>query len=125
MNYTLNYGGESFELPPYNLSIADKLEKQEAINTGNGRFRDKCNSMYILITELLGKDTVENLIGKFVDCDPNEINIVYLLITRAYSKPLTEYTQSESFESLENPQIDKLIDLVNAFDKASRLKVIK
>lgn len=125
MNYTLNYGGESFELPPYNLSIADKLEKQEAINTGNGRFRDKCNSMYILITELLGKDTVENLIGKFVDCDPNEINIVYLLITRAYSKPLTEYTQNESFESLENPQIDKLIDLVNAFDKASRLKVIK
>lgn len=125
MNYTLNYGGESFELPPYNFSIADKLEKQEVINAGNGRFRDKCNSMYILITELLGKDTVEKLIGKFADCDPNEINIIYLLITRTYSKPLAEYTQSESFESLENPQIDKLIELVNAFDKASKLKVIK
>lgn len=124
-NYELSYGGECVQLPAYNFKIAEKLEKQEAMNLGSSKFRDKCKSMYDIEKELLGDDFVDTMIGKFEDADPNEINIVYMMIVRAYSNPLDEFNNSNLSDKLDSTKIDKMVELINALDKANNLKIKK
>ena len=49
MTYSIIINNETVNLPDYTFSIADKIEEQERINSGNGKFRDKCRGMYDLI----------------------------------------------------------------------------
>lgn len=121
-NYEVNYGGEVVALPKYNFKIAEKLEKQDSINAGNTRFRDKCKSMYELEKELLGADFVDRVIGNFEDADPNEINIVYIQIVRTYNDVLSEYTSQDISDKIETSKVDKVVELVNALDKANTMR---
>ena len=121
MNYEVEYQGETFELPAYNFKIAEKLEVQEKVNAGNDTIKNKCRKMYNLISELIGSDNVKQALGEFEDTDPNAINLLYLNIVRTYNKPLQEYNT----EQIEDAQLDKLLQLINALDTASRLKVLK
>ena len=122
MTYELNYGGEIVELPAYNFDIADKLEKQETINAGTAKFRDKCKSMYELIKSLTGEEFVSKVIGNFNKADPNEINIVYMKIVRVYSSPLNEYNE-DSLNQVDYSKIDKVVEIINALDKARNIKL--
>lgn len=122
MTYELNYGGEIVELPAYNFDIADKLEKQETINSGTAKFRDKCKSMYELIRSLTGEEFVSKVIGNFNKADPNEINIVYMKIVRVYSSPLNEYNE-DSLNQVDYSKIDKVVEIINALDKARNIKL--
>ena len=69
------------------------------------------------------KNNIEELIGKFEDCDPNEINILYLQILKTYNEPLENYKDSDVYARLDNFQIEKLTSLVDALDKASKMKL--
>lgn len=122
MEYSMFYNGESYDLPRYNFSIAEKIEKQEMLNRGTGLFKDKCKGMYNLIVDLLGKEETEKCIGKFNEADPNEINIAYLEIVKAYGKPVLEYNTTSAEEKIEDANIDKLAKIVNAFEKIEKMK---
>lgn len=124
MEYSINYLGDTYYLPAYTFSIADKIEKQEQLNTGNSRFRDKCKGMYDLICELIGDD-IKSVIGDFQSTDPNVLNIIYLSIVRAYNKPVSDFNQEEASIALNNEQLDKIMQVLSAMDKAKNLKVIK
>lgn len=124
MEYSINYLGDTYYLPAYNFSIADKIEKQEQLNTGNSKFRDKCKGMYDLICELIGDD-IKSVIGDFQSTDPNVLNIIYLSIVRAYNKPVSDFNQEEASIALNNEQLDKIMQVLSAMDKAKNLKVIK
>lgn len=57
MDYSLNYKNEIVPLPPYNFSIADRIEKQDSMNiSGNVSMKDRCQSMYNIISEIIGKE---------------------------------------------------------------------
>lgn len=122
-NYYITYAGQEYDLPQYTFAIADMIEKQEVINSGNAKFKDKCKSMYDLLSKLLGEETLTNLVGKFNDSDPNTINIFYLMVARAYAKPLEEYNEENATIDLDKYQVDKIVNLVEALDKASKIKV--
>lgn len=132
MRYFVTINNETTDLPDYTFSIADKIEEQERLNAGNGKFRDKCRGMYDLICSLVGKDKVESQIGKFPECDPNMVNIIYLDIIKAYNKPLNDYNIdenqtkfSEAFSAVDGEQMRKLTDLVNAMTSMEKIKVVK
>lgn len=40
--------------------------------------------MYKFESELIGKQKLSELIGDFNDCDPNDINLLYLKIVASY-----------------------------------------
>lgn len=132
MRYFVTINNETTDLPDYTFSIADKIEEQERLNSGNGKFRDKCRGMYDLICSLVGKDKVESQIGKFPECDPNMVNIIYLDIIKAYNKPLNDYNIdenqtkfNEAFSAVDGEQMRKLTDLVNAMTSMEKIKVVK
>lgn len=125
MTYTANFEGNIIDLPDYSFNIADKLERQESVNSGNGKLKDKCKSMYDLITDLIGTELTTTLLGKFNESDPNRINILYLSIINAYNKPLQDFSESSVDEKINLEQIDKIVNLVTALEKAQNIKVNK
>ena len=56
MKYSIDYYGESYELPAYTLSIADKLEAQDALNRSNKSLREQCEGMYKTISDIVGAE---------------------------------------------------------------------
>lgn len=125
MTYTANFEGNIIDLPDYSFNIADKLERQESVNSGNGKLKDKCKSMYDLITDLIGTELTTTLLGKFNESDPNRVNILYLSIINAYNKPLQDFSESSVDEKINLEQIDKIVNLVTALEKAQNIKVKK
>ena len=125
MTYTANFEGNIIELPDYTFNIADKLERQESVNYGNGKLKDKCKSMYDLITDLIGTELTTTLLRKFNESDPNRINILYLSIINAYNKPLQDFSESSVDDKINMEQIDKIVSLVSALEKAQNIKVNK
>ena len=125
MEYSFRYGGKTISLPKYSFNIANKLEEQEEINSGNRKFRDKCRTMYDLIKSMIGSEKTLDLLGEFEkgDVDPNEINIIYLLIVRAYSKPLESFNNDEFSDKLREADVDKIVRLIEAVEKANSLKL--
>ena len=125
MTYTANFEGNIIELPDYTFNIADKLERQESVNSGNSKLKDKCKSMYDLITDLIGTELITTLLGKYNESDPNRINILYLSIINAYNKPLQDFSESSVDDKINKEQIDKIVSLVSALEKAQNIKVNK
>ena len=81
--------------------------------------------MYELVCDLLGQENCEKALGKFNNVDPNELNILYLSIVQVYNKPLTSFNQATALDDIDLSQYDKLIDFINAMDKAKNLAVNK
>lgn len=120
--YSVNFNGEEVKLPKYTFDIANKIEKQEVTNSGTSKFQDKCKSMYSLIESLLGRDRISELIGSFKDSDPNDINILYLLIVQAYSDPVEQFNMESTQKVIDNANLDSLKDFLTVFEKASKVK---
>ena len=119
MDYQVEFNGDVFTLPKYNLKIAEQLEKPEL------HFKEKCKGMYELVCTLLGQENCEKALGKFNNVDPNELNILYLSIIKTYNKPLNNFNQSIALGDIDLSSYDKLIELINAMDKAQNLTVNK
>lgn len=124
-DYRIEYGGNEYELPKYSFLISEKLEKQEEINKGVSNFKSKCKQMYNLIADILGADVTKDIIGEFSSTDPNEINILYLKIVKAYSKPIEDFNEDTISNSLDNLTVDKIIELTKAVEKANSLNIRK
>lgn len=121
MEYEIIWNGETYQIPGYSLKIADKLEEIELLNRGNQKFRDKCKKMYDFIGDILTKSIATQLLGKFDESDPNNINILYLEIVKTYNKPLVDYNKSDAEEKLNAPELDKVIELVKAIPQLKEL----
>lgn len=122
MEYVINRNGEEFAIPKYSMKIATKLETTELLNNkASADFKSKCKSMYDFCSEMLGKDVVISLIGKFDDSDPNEINILYLDIVKAYNKPLEQYQNEVAKEKFESMEIDKMTELFNSLANSDKV----
>ena len=123
MDYILNFKGEEVELPKYRFTIANKLEKQEDMNVGNASYQDKCKGMYNVVSDIIGKDRIKDLIGTFLQCDPNEINILYLKVLETYNTPLNDFNMQRTNEMIDNANIESLKELLVTAEKAAKLKL--
>ena len=125
MQYNINYNDTVVTLPKYSLKIAEMLEQQDKINSSPIKFREKCKTMFTTLENIIGKNDISELLGKFEECDPNEINLLYLSTVKAYSEPLKSYNTDSVYNSLNDMQIDKLTRLMDALEKADKLHLNK
>jgi len=122
MTYTIINNDQSYDLIPYDLKIAEELEKIELLNAGSQAFKEKCRGMYKLFEKVLGKEAVLETLGKFEIIDPNDINILYLKIVKAYNKPLTDYQAEQVNDSLDDAGLDKILEVMKAIPQMQELK---
>ena len=126
MEYTIVKNGEVIELPKYSMKIAGELEAVDLLNQKVSEpFKSKCKKMYEFCSSLIGKEKVADLIGKFEESDPNEINVLYLNIVNCYNKPIEEYTQASASEKMNSMEVDKMIELLNAIGKSDKVFKVK
>lgn len=120
-NITWEATGETIHLPDYTVDIAEKIESVMLYADTKARFRDKIKKMYDFLDKLLGKEVVVGQFGKFENCDPNDINLLFLRITDAYNRPVSDYNEDKIVEKLDKTQIDKLSKIVDSADKIKNL----
>ena len=120
-NITWEATGETIHLPDYTVDIAEKIESVMLYADTKARFRDKIKKMYDFLDKLLGKEVVVGQFGKFENCDPNDINLLFLKITDAYNRPVSDYNEDKIVEKLDKTQIDKLSKIVDSADKIKNL----
>ena len=125
MEYTIVKNGEVIELPKYSMKIAERLEQVDTINKSAEKFKNKCKSMYELLVEIVGKEKLAELIGKLEDCDPNELNLLYLDVVESYNKPIEEKNTNSTNEKLNSVDIQKMTELLNAIGKSDKVFRVK
>ena len=125
MDYSMTVNGMVIELPKYTFDIAEKIERQEIVNSGTSKFKDKCKSMYTTICSIIGEDKVADAIGAFNETDPNLINIMYLELIKAYNKPIDEFNQNKITNSLQNSGVEDITKLLNSLQNIDKLKGLK
>ena len=119
MNYSIEINGTLIELPKYTISVMEKIEQLEKSSNSSASAKSKLQTMYNFLCDLVGKDKIEEVIGKFNDADPNNINITYLSIVREYNKPLNDYEMSEGLDQikeLNNSDIAKLGETISKLE---------
>lgn len=126
MKYTIEFKDIDLELPNYNLDIAEALEKADKANMSESKsYREKTETLYNTISNILGKDKVVELVGKLKECDPNDIQILFLTIGHSYNKPVDDYQDKiteETMSKLEDmkevaEQMNKVPDTVTRLKK--------
>ena len=125
MQYNINYNDTVVTLPKYSLKIAEMLEQQDKINSSPIKFREKCKTMFTTLENIIGNEKISELLGKFEECDPNDINLLYLSTVKAYGEPLNSYNTDSVYNSLNDMQVDKLTRLMEALEKANKLHLNK
>ena len=125
MQYNINYNDTVVTLPKYSLKIAEMLEQQDKINSSPIKFREKCKTMFTTLENIIGNEKISELLGKFEECDPNDINLLYLSTVKAYGEPLNSYNTDSVYNSLNDMQVDKLTRLMDALEKANKLHLNK
>ena len=120
--YSVILNGETIELPNYNFNIVRKMEDVETvINNASKHYAEKCKKMYSFVSELLGNEKVEAVLGGFDNCDPNDIHILYLSIKDCYNQPLQNYQNEKGQEKINSIEVEKLTKLANVVDKMSTM----
>ncbi len=129
MEYIFEYNNEEIQLPSYNLDVVDKLEKADKVNMSENRtLREKTKVLFELESDLIGEEKTKELVGgDLKSCDPNIVQILFILIIRAYDKPIDDINAEQTqgtFEQLEQmkevaEQMNKVPDTVG---KVNRMK---
>ena len=116
MKYSIEFNSQDIDLPNYTLDIADALEKADRANMSEKPYREKTEALYKTLGEILGKEEVEKLVGKLKECDPNDIQILFLTISNSYNKPVDEYQEKQYEETLQ-----KLEGVTDFAEKVSKM----
>ena len=117
INYSVIINNTEYELPGYNLDIAEKLENVDRTNASPRSLRDKCKGIYTLITQLLGEETTKEIVGDFSKVDPNNLNIIYLRIVDAYNNPLNNCETERRAQTLDDAGFTKIMGVVETLSK--------
>lgn len=133
--YSIVFNGTEVNIPNYSFTTANKIEEIEISNNNAGKkFKDKCSLMYKFESELIGKQQLSELIGEFNDCDPNDINLLYLKIVASYQQPIADYNSEATESKMNDANLSKLLEVLNAvsnisdsglLDSDSKFKVVK
>ena len=116
MKYSIEFKDIDLELPNYNLDIAEALEKADKANMSESKsYREKTEILYKTLSNVLGSEKVEELVGKLKECDPNDIQILFLTIGNEYNKPVDKFQEQQYEQTLH--KLDGVTDLADKLSK--------
>lgn len=117
MNYILEFNNEEVNLPTYSFDILEKMEKADKVfMSENKTQREKLEYLYKLECELIGEDKLKDLVGGDIkSCDPNAIQVLFILIIRAYDKPIDDVNAQETEGTME--QLEQVAEFAEQMNK--------
>lgn len=117
MNYILEFNNEEVNLPTYSFDILEKMEKADKVfMSENKTQREKLEYLYKLECELIGDDKLKDLVGGDIkSCDPNAIQVIFILIIRAYDKPIDDVNAQETEGTME--QLGQVAEFAEQMNK--------
>ena len=117
MNYIFDYNGEEITLPKYSFAIQEDINKADKINMSeNYDYKKKCRTLYDFESRLIGEEKLKEILeGEFDQSDPNEIQILFILICRCYDNPIENVNNEESEDTLQ--QIGQIKDFAEQMNK--------
>lgn len=122
MNYEIiTNDGKIIQLPNYTIKLAESIEAVSSFTENpNNKFREKIKKMYNFLETIIPKETIEEDVGSFNTCDPNNVNLMFLKIVDAYNSPLTEFNTDKISDRLDNIPLDKVTNLIESADKLNK-----
>lgn len=122
MNYEItNNAGDIISLPAYTIKLAESIETVASfVDAPNNKFRDKIKKMYNFLETIIPKENIEEDIGSLNECDPNNVNLMFLKVVDAYNSPISEFNTDKISDKLDTIQIDKVVNLIESADKLSK-----
>lgn len=125
MKYSIEFNGKDYNISDYTVAVALELDKAVKVSNMEGTISDKLRCLYNTITNIMGKEACEELVGPFNSADPNVINILFLKMIHEYEKPFREYKNSENDSVLNDKDVNKLIEILNSLSNLDKLKGVK
>lgn len=123
MNYEITLeDGSALELPQYSMEIAKKLENADKVNAGQQPFEKKTRAVYDTVADIIGKDKAREILGEFVQVDPNAVYVLYMRIVREYNRPIDDFNRESLEQKLEDTKAEKIVSVLDAAEKAQRLR---
>jgi hypothetical protein len=86
--------------------------------------KDKLKKKYDFIQKIIDKEAMIDLVGKFNDADPNDINIIFDMIINEYDRPYNEHTMQErmaEFEAFNTDGVKAITELSENISKIENL----
>jgi hypothetical protein len=77
--------------------------------------------MYCFNGKVITAAKQTELIGKFDQADPNDINILFLKIAEAYNAPVTEYNAERTNTVISDDLLNKLDGITKALETLDKL----
>lgn len=115
MQYKVNHNGVNCILPVFTRGIKKKIdETNEKLSNVEISIDDRIDSMYEFLKEAVGEENLNKALGSddLDEIDLNDLNILYLKITKEYDKPLTDFNKPEI-----DAETKKLFQEVNSLAK--------
>lgn len=115
MQYKVNHNGVNCILPVFTRGIKKKIdETNEKLSNVEILIDDRIDSMYEFLKETVGEENLNKALGSedLDEIDLNDLNILYLKITKEYDKPLTDFNKPEI-----DAETKKLFQEVNGLAK--------
>lgn len=106
---TMIFDGQTYELPKFTLSVADKINTVYAAEKVS--VRDSYKGQYAFVVDMLGKDNATQALGAsgINDCDLNTLTILFNEIEKAMRKPIADYNSDAANATMNDPSVQKLV----------------
>lgn len=123
MKYTVSHNGVNCNLPVFTRGIKKKIDEvNDQISNTDIPLDTRIDSVYGFLRETVGEDILEKAFGgtDMDDIDLNDINILYLKISKEYDKPVDEFNKpdllnEETRKALQ--EVDKMTKNLTAISK--------
>lgn len=115
MQYKVNHNGVNCILPVFTRGIKKKIDAvNEKLSNVEILIDDRIDSMYEFLKETVGEENLDKALDSddLDEIDLNDLNILYLKITKEYDKPLTDFRKPEI-----DVETKKLFQEVNSLAK--------
>lgn len=118
MEYNITFEGNNYELPPYSLEIAEKIEKIKSKMT----LASRCDAIYRFLRSIFGTEQVKDILGEYAGIDPNRTEILFSAICEAYSEPVSTSNVQRVAQIIKDAQLDKVEAIIKAIDMTQGLE---
>lgn len=98
MQYIVNHNGVKCNLPVFTRGVKKKIDEvNEQIRNTDIPLDDRIDTIYDFLKETVGDENLKKSLGSddLDEIDLNDLNIMYLEVTKAYDKPMDDFNKPE------------------------------
>lgn len=123
MQYKVNHNSVNCTLPVFTRGVKKKIDEvNKKISDTEIPLDSRIDSMYEFLKETVGEGNLNKALGSddLEEIDLNDLNILYLEITKEYDKPLMDFNRPE-IDSDSKKVLQEINNLAKNMESVSRM----